>query len=94
VAAEELVKALSNKELKLNIEDKRHAKVLQNLTAIIANKPPQRVATQTPQKVDSPSPSNDTTTPRIVHTTKKIHQRHTRSNTPMPAILEEEPYEN
>jgi len=95
LAAEELVKALSNKALKLNTEDTlRHAKVLQKLTAIIANKPPQRVAMQTPQRVDGPSTSNDTTAPRIVRTAKRIHQRKTRSNTPMPALPGEEPYTN
>ena len=38
----------------------------------------------TPQRVANPSTFNDTTAPRIVRTVKRIHQRQTRSNTPMP----------
>lgn len=49
---------------------------------------------QTPQRVDVPSTSNDTTAPRIVRQAKRIHQRRTRSNIPMPAIPEETTYDN
>ncbi|KAL7529996.1 hypothetical protein ACHAXR_003264 [Thalassiosira sp. AJA248-18] len=89
------MKELTNNELQLKCEQKlRHAKVLQKLTTILANKPPQRVAMQTPQRVDAPSTSNDTTAPRIVRQSKRIHQRRTRSNFQMPSIPEEATYEN
>ena len=49
---------------------------------------------QTPQRVDVPSTANNTTAPRIVRQGKRIHQRLTRSNIPMPAIPEETTYDN
>ena len=104
IAAEELVKELSDGSKKLNCEQKlKHAKVLKQLTNILKHRPPQRVVPETPQRVgvpstsnDSPqrvgvpSTSNDTTAPRIIRTTRHIHQRHTRSNKPMETIPEEE----
>ena len=66
----------------------RHAKILQQLTQIMSGSQLQRVATSTPPRVtESGSTSNNTTSPRVVKTTKQIHQRVTRSNTPMPEIM-------
>ena len=90
IAAEELIQHLGNKNIQLECEQKlKHAKILQQLTAILKNAPPQRVALPALQRVDVPSTSNDTTAPRIVREAPRIHQRHTRRNTPMPAIVEE-----
>ena len=58
------------------------------------NKPPQRVAMQTPQRVDTLSTSNNTTAPRIVRQAKCIHQHTTHSNTPMLEIPKEATYDN
>ena len=66
----------------------KHEKLLDELTAIIANKPISKVAPPAPQRVPSPSTSHDTTAPRVVRQTKHIHSRNTRSNTPMPLITE------
>ncbi len=94
IAAEELVKLIDEK-IALKCNDKvKHIKILQQLTDIIANKPPQRVATRPPPRVDVPSTSNDTTAPRIVRTGKRIHQRRTRSNVPMPTIPEDDTMSN
>ena len=45
IAAEELMRQLSHKNVQLECEQKlKHAKILQELTAILENRPPQRVA--------------------------------------------------
>ena len=91
IAAEELVRELSDGNKKLKCEQKlEYAKILKQLTDILKHRPPQRVAPETPQRVDVPSTSNDTTAPRVVKTTRQVHQRHTRSNTPMETIPEED----
>ena len=71
----------------------RHAKILQRLGAILSNNPPKRVDTNAPQRVEqSATSSNSLTSPRVIKGTKLIHQRVTRSNVPMPTIMEvEEP---
>ena len=56
---------------------------------IIANKPSQRVAAGLPQRVPEPSTSVEITVPETIRTSQPIHQRHTRSNTPMPSIIKE-----
>ena len=86
LAAEEIMKSINEK---LDAEGIiTHKKVIQQLTCIITNKPPQRVTTQSPQRVTPTSTSVDITAPRIIKTSKRIHQRKTRSNTPMPTIIE------
>ena len=63
----------------------RHAKALQDLTAIIENTQDSRDAhTTTP----TASTSTDATYPRVIQKTPIIHQRRTRHNTPIPAIHE------
>ena len=66
-----------------------HAQVLQDLTNIITNAPSPRVHAAAEQRVNVPSTSHDATSPRVIRATTQIHQRHTRSNTPMPVIMEE-----
>ena len=68
----------------------KHKNIIQQFTWIITNKPPQRVTTQSPQRVTPTSTSVDITAPRIIKKSKRIHQRKTRSNTPMPTIIEDE----
>ena len=45
---------------------------------------------QPPRVAKAASTSNNTTAPRVVRATKQIHQRITRSNTPMPTVMEVE----
>ena len=71
-----------NKQLK-------YKTIIQKLTQIIANKPPQRVAAGPPQRVTAPSISVDINAPKTIRTNDRIHQCQTRSNTPMPSIIEE-----
>ena len=59
----------------------KHKQIIQQLAQIIAKGPPQRVA--------APSTSVDNTPPEIICTSKRVHQHQTRSNTPMPSIIEE-----
>ena len=66
----------------------KHKKIIQQLTQIIANGPPQRVATGPPQRVIASSTSVDVTAPETIRTSNRIHQGQTRSNTPMPSIIE------
>ena len=67
----------------------RRIKILKQLTPIMSGGQPQRVGTSTPPSVaKTASTSNGTTSPRVVKATKQIHQRVTRSNTPMPSIME------
>ena len=66
-----------------------HAQVIQDLTNIIQNAPSQRVHATASQRVNVPSTSTSATSPTIIRRTRQVHQRHTRSNTPMPAIMEE-----
>jgi hypothetical protein len=56
-----------------------------------------RVGEAQPQRVDTPplprldnnlSPLNSPTAPKTIHATPRIHQQHTRRNTPMPTIME------
>ena len=70
-------------------EQLKHTTIIKQLTQIIANGPHQRVAVGTPQRVAAPSTSVDITAPETIRTSKRIHQRQTRSNTPMPSITEE-----
>ena len=87
LAAEEIMTSIDEK---LDAESMiTRKKVIQQLTCIITNKPPQRVTTQSPQRVTPTSTSVDITAPRIIKTSKRIHQRKTRSNTPMPTIIED-----
>ena len=88
VVAAEIMEGINEK---LNARAKiTHKKVIQQLTCIITNKPTQRVTTQSPQRVTPTSTSVDITAPRIIKTSTRIHQRKTRSNTPMPTTIEEE----
>ena len=67
----------------------RHAKVLKQLAAILRNNPPQRVDTSAPQRVEQKaSPLNSPTSPRVIEGTKVVHQKVTRSDIPMPSIME------
>ena len=87
-AAAELVQQLT-KNKALGCEEKiKHAKVLDQINAIIANKLITKVAPPAPQKVPAPSTMKDTTAPRMVRQIKQIHRWTTRSNTPMPIITE------
>ena len=63
----------------------RHAKSLQDLTAIIKNTQDARDAPTTTPTV---STSTDATSPRVIQKTPIIHQRRTCRNTPMLAIHE------
>jgi hypothetical protein len=71
----------------------RHIEILKQLTLIIQGGQSPRVGdSQPPRVARAASTSNNTTAPRVVRATKQIHQRVTRSNTPMPTIMEvEEP---
>ena len=87
IAVEEITKSIHEK---LNAEGIiKHKNIIQKLTCIITNKPPQRVTTHSPQRVTPTSTSVDITAPRIIKTSKRIHQRKTRSNTTMPTIIED-----
>ena len=63
----------------------RHAKALQNLTAIIENTPNAREA---PTATPTVPTSTDATYPRVIQKTPSVHQRQTRRNMPMPTINE------
>ena len=67
----------------------KHTAIIKQLTQIIANGPYQRVAAGTPQRVAAPSTSVDITAPETIRIRKRIHQRQSRSNTPMPSIIKE-----
>ena len=66
-----------------------HTKVLQQLTRILSGIPETRVPSASP-RVGATSTSIDATAPRVIRTQRQVHQRHTRSNTPMPSIMEED----
>ena len=102
VATQELVDSLKNPTINgpLNLHH-THRKALTDITNIITNKappqrvgahqPPQRVATKLlPQRVHAHvTPSNNTTEPTNTRSTPRTHQKHTRNNIPLPAIMEE-----
>ena len=48
-----------------------------------------RVHTANKEKPLQPSTSTNSTSPKVLATTPRVHQRHTRNNTPMPTIHEE-----
>ena len=95
VAADALLTSLqgttpSNATTKL-----RHAKALQQLTAIITNSASPRVDEVAAPRVGSPSTSTNATSPRVIQNTRYVHQRQTRNNTPMPTqMLEEVPQQH
>ena len=67
----------------------RHAKSIDDLILILENRPEPRVDTSQPQRVvDYVTTSTNATSPRVIAATKYVHQRRTRSNNPMPTILE------
>ena len=68
-------------------EKLQHKQIIQQLTQIVANGPPQRVAARPPQRVTTPPTSVDITAPETIRTTPRIHQQRTRSKTPMPSII-------
>merc|ERR1711966_189222 len=104
VAATELVNELADTKKRMDCEQKvKYAKILKQLADILKHRPPQRVVPGTPQRVNVPSTSNnspqrvgtpstssDPTAPRNAKTSKLIHQRKTRSNTPMDTIPEKD----
>ena len=51
----------------------QHANMLQELTAILQDGPPQRVLTSPAPRVGSPSTSNDTTAPHNVCSAPRVH---------------------
>ena len=67
----------------------KYANILDGLTTILKNRPLPRVAQAAPTRVDKPSMSNNTTAPRVLCQANQIHQKKTRSNTPMPSITED-----
>ena len=75
----------------------QHTKALNELTDIITNSTPPRVVPNVtpplepvgPPRVNAPSTSVNPTSPNNIYKTKLVHQRKTRSNTPMPTIIEE-----
>ena len=71
----------------------RYIKIIKQLTLIMQGGQPLRVDTRQPLRVDElASTLNNTTAPRVVRATNQIHQQKTRSNTPMPEVMEvEEP---
>jgi hypothetical protein len=107
LAAQDLITAmqtLSNAPIDLN---PKHTQALRKLTEIFneaaridnadkENNPPPRVNTQ-PARVNHPAPrvqpstSHDPTSPKVLATQPRVHQRVTRQNTPMPTIFEETP---
>ena len=73
-----------------------HAKIIDELTAIINNAPAPRVGDAAPPRVAAmpATTSTDATSPTVVRAMPWVHQRQTRRNTPMPTIFEvEEPPE-
>ena len=106
-AANDLYKALSTPKLLQNKHPPQrnihHIKALQDLTDIITNSTPPRVVPietpplepAEPPRVNVPSTSVNPTAATNIYKTKLVHQRKTRSNTPMPTIIEEiEPTKN
>lgn len=72
-------------------EKLKHIKTIKQLASIIENVPPPHKTTdEGPQRVDTPTTSVNLTEHQAVKKMKLIHQRRTRSNTPMPASIEEE----
>ena len=88
LAAAELAKLLDITISGTTEQKVRHTQLVQQLTDVLKHGHPQRVNGELP-RVTTPSASNNTTAPRVVRHQPQIHQRRTRSNTPMPTILEE-----
>ena len=89
ITAAQLVQELKG-SVPVTVEQKlQYVKQLQQLTAIIANKPLPRVEDVTPTRVGTPIMSTDATAPRVLQQLKPTHQRTTRSNTPMETLPEE-----
>ena len=97
VAASDLMKMLKI-EVPTSADLKcKHASVIDQLTAILENRPVPRVDTRASPRVDTYSPprvageattSTNLTDPKTVRSTRYVHQRQTRNNTPMPTIEE------
>ena len=105
IAARDLVETLRKPHPKapLNLNP-QHSRALRDLSNIFQNAiepvtPPEEAS----PRVDTPATRVDHTSPRVEPATsssptapevykkqKQVHQRHTRSNTPMPAIFEED----
>jgi len=67
----------------------KHAKIIEQLTAIITNKQAPRVEDTGSPRVTRTSTSTNATSPRVIQNTRYVHQRRTRNNIPMPTVMEE-----
>ena len=85
-------------QLKLSTLQKlRHVDAITSLIKIITDSTPPRVVPtdnthlvpSAPSRVNAPSTSVNPTSPTILQKTKLVHRRQTRSNTPMPIVMEE-----
>ena len=70
-------------------EQLKHKTIIEKLTQIMSDKAHQRVAAGKSQRGPTSLTSINTTAPETIRTSKRSHQRQTRSNTPMPSIIKE-----
>ena len=91
LAAKELLEKFKEADALEHGEKLKHIKAIKQLTDTIENAPPSHKTTdERPQRVDTPTTSVNLTEPQAVKKMKLIHQRKTRTNTPMPGSIEEE----
>jgi hypothetical protein len=95
MAAQDLITALQNPSPNAPVDlEPRHNQALRDLSnifqdAVKKSAPISKGDENTPPRVaNQPSTSNDTTSPRVVRATPRLHQRITRNNSPMPTIKE------
>eukprot|EP00956_Cyclotella_meneghiniana_P022012 scaffold40896_cov41-Cyclotella_meneghiniana.AAC.1 len=92
LAAQDLIQAMKNqnKNAPIHLHEK-HTAALRQLSEILQASDPNKADEDIPEplpRVNAPSTSNDTS--EAIRVQPRIHQRHTRSNVPMPTVLEEE----
>ena len=91
-AAANLVESMQGTVPAPAIKKQRHIKVLNKPLDILNNSKPRRVADDGKSRVSlAASSSTYAISLRMIASTRFVHQRETRNNTPMPSILEEEP---
>ena len=87
LAANELLQRIKSEHTLKCANDIKHKKIMQQLTDIIENRPAPRVDQDAPPRVPAPSTSVNITAPRVVRKIKQLHQRKTRQNNPIPAVI-------
>ena len=89
--AADLIKTMRGTVPATATKKQQHTEILKKLLSILENSKPPKVADGGQTRVSlAASTSVNATSPRVIATTRSVHQRQTRNNILLPSIQEEE----